>query len=167
MIVTDFENIKRYYSMSDALRLCAEFAKNNDLVNFAPGSYAVAEGIKVNINDFECTDTPKRYLDSPEGSQTFCGGYEGHRKMVDIQLDLTGHEKCYVTDIKNGKSEIPYSEEKDVEWFSADKVPVFNEILMDTETLVILFPEDIHAPTIFDGRKIVKKAIFKISIDLF
>ena len=149
MIITDFEDIKRYYKMSRAFEICAEFAKNNDLVNYENGSYPVADGIKVNINDFECSDTPK---------------YEGHRKMADIQLDLTGNEKCFVSNIKNGKTEVPYSEEKDVEWFSVAPEPLFAEILMNRETLVILFPEDIHSPTMYDGCKTVKKAIFKIDI---
>ena len=152
MIVTTFKDIERYYSLSSALKTCVDFAKNNDLKSFENGSYKVAEGIKVNINDFTCTDAPK---------------YEGHRKMVDIQIDLTGHEKCYVSDIRNGKIEVPYNDEKDVEWFSVEPKATFNEILMDTDTLVILFPEDIHSPTIFDGVKTVKKAIFKISIDIF
>ncbi len=152
MIVTTFKDVNRYYALSEAIKACVLFAKNNDLKSFEAGSYTVDKGIKVNINDFECTDKPK---------------YEGHRKMVDIQLDLTGKEKCYVSDINCGKVEVPYNEEKDVEWFSVEPKAPFNEILMDTDTLVILFPEDIHSPTIFDGCDKVKKAIFKIDINLF
>lgn len=152
MIIADFESIKQYYSMSDALKICVDFAKNNDLVSFENGSYPVSDGIKVNINDFECTDEPK---------------YEGHKKMVDIQLDLTGHEKCFVSDIKNGECVVPYNSEKDVAWYKVEAKPLFAEILMDTDTLVVLFPEDIHSPTMYNGCKTVKKAIFKISVDLF
>lgn len=153
MIVTNFDNVETYYNLSSALKICVDYAKNNDLVNFENGSYEICEGIKVNINDFECFEEPK---------------YEGHRKMVDIQLDLKGHEKCYVSDIKKGKIEIEYNDEKDVEWFSVNSPKgTFNEILMNEETLVILFPEDIHSPTIYNGCKVVKKAIFKISVDLF
>ena len=152
MIVTTFKDVSRYYALSDAIEKCVLFTKNKDLKAFDPGSSPVAQGIKVNINDFTCIDTPK---------------YEGHRKFVDIQIDLTGHEKCFVTNIENGVIEVPYNEEKDVEWFSATPKATFNEILMDTDTLVILFPEDIHSPTMFDGCKTVKKAIFKIDLDLF
>lgn len=152
MIIADFESIKQYYPMSDALKICVDFAKNNDLVSFENGSYPVSDGIKVNINDFECTDEPK---------------YEGHKKMVDIQLDLTGHEKCFVSDIKNGECTVPYNPEKDVAWYKVNPKPLFAEILMDTDTLVVLFPEDIHSPTMYNGCKTVKKAIFKISVDLF
>ena len=152
MIVTTFKNIERYYPLSNAIKICVDFAKNNNVKEYENGSYDIAPGIKVNINDFDCTNTFK---------------FEGHRKMVDIQLDLIGHEKCLVSDIKCGKIEVPYNEEKDVEWFSVNPQAPFNEIIMDRETLVILFPEDIHSPTIYDGCETVKKAIFKISIDLF
>ncbi|MBQ7256913.1 MAG: YhcH/YjgK/YiaL family protein [Abditibacteriota bacterium] len=152
MIVTTFQNAERYYSLSNAIKTCVDYAKNNDLKSFEPGSYRVAEGIKVNINDFHCTATPK---------------YEAHRKMVDIQIDLTGQEKCYVTNIDNGIIETPYNEDKDVEWFTVTSKATFNEILMNTDTLVILFPEDIHSPTIFHGCETIKKAIFKIDIELF
>lgn len=152
MIVTNFDNADRYYGLSETIKICVDFAKNNDLKNFENGSYDVSDGIRVNINDFQCSDKPK---------------YEGHKKMIDIQLDLTGHETCYAADIKCGKCLVPYNDEKDVAWYEVDPKPTFAEIKMDTETLVVLFPEDIHSPTIFDGVKKVKKAIFKISVDKF
>ena len=141
----------KYYLLSKTIKKCVDFVKNNDLVNYENGSYIVDDDIKVNINDFICSDTPK---------------YEGHRQMIDIQIDLTGSEKCYVSHINNGKIEVPYDIEKDVEWFSVNQNLV-SEIVMNNENIIILFPEDIHSPNIFNGCKTIKKAIFKISCEKF
>ena len=153
MIITNFKNVKRYYPFSESIKTCVEYMKDNDLSKFENGIYEIGNGIKVNINLFDAKDTP---------------AYEAHRNMIDIQVDLIGNEKCYVADIDKGVTVTPYNSEKDVEWFDVDKNSAsFTEILMDETTLVILFPEDIHAPNLNDGCDKIKKAIFKIPVDIF
>lgn len=91
--------------------------------------------------------------------------YEAHKKYVDIQYMVEGEELIYVTDIDNLQVSEPYSEEKDVMFFTGGE-DVKPELMTPGKYLVF-YPKDGHKPSVRVGEtgSAVKKVVFKVKID--
>lgn len=91
--------------------------------------------------------------------------YEAHKRYIDIQYLVKGHEKIYVTDISNLQITEPYSEERDIMFFSGgDHVEAK---ILEQGNYLIFYPKDGHKPCVHieqEGCEI-EKVVFKVKID--
>ena len=96
-----------------------------------------------------------------------CAELESHRKYIDIHTTITGSERIdwYPTSVLSAKSS--YSESEDAIYYER-KEPPSARINMYPGIFAALWPEDAHMPRIMTGEKpeLIKKAVFKIKIDL-
>ncbi|MBQ2645498.1 YhcH/YjgK/YiaL family protein [bacterium] len=148
IIVDDLKNFDFYINLNKNFKTVKDFLDKNELNNMEIGSYEIIDSdIYVNIDEYQTKESSLA---------------EAHRNYIDIQIVLDGNEKIGYTNIKNGKIEIPYNLEKDIEFFQAD----CDFIKADNTKFFIFYPQDIHQPCISDENKTkVKKAVFKIKIN--
>jgi YhcH/YjgK/YiaL family protein len=125
-------------------------------------------------------DTPNGNY-SLDGEQLFCKVLdyntktenwitESHQKYVDIQISLGGQELIKIYDNTNGELEQmqAYDEKTDCIFYKYPANAPMCTQLLTTGFMGIYFPQDIHATQIaVDGSPgYIKKAVFKVSIDL-
>jgi len=96
----------------------------------------------------------------PTGRYEFEGGYlmvqrgetkpfaedafETHRKWIDVQYIIEGGEKAYYMPLEDLKPRVAYSDENDIEFFSAEKN--WTTIEAYPGMVYVAFPEDGHMP---------------------
>lgn len=149
MIVDELVNFKNYINLNENFQKVLDFMTKNDLKNMSAGSYEIdGRNLYVNIDKYKT----KAITESVP---------EAHRNYIDIQIVLNGHEKIGYSNITNGKTEISYNFERDIEFLHADC-----EYLKAYEgRFFIFFPQDLHHPCITDGNQSdIKKAVFKIKL---
>lgn len=89
--------------------------------------------------------------------------FESHRKYLDIQCLIRGHEQIWVTDTSNLSITEPYVDEKDVCFFAPPKSA--HRLEMEPGDFAVLFPEDGHMPGIAAGEPgEARKVVLKIDI---
>ena len=89
--------------------------------------------------------------------------YESHRKYIDIQYVIKGEELIGVTTLDKVEVAEPYSEEKDIAFYSFDGG---NYRKATPEKFFIFFPDNVHRPSLkVDESVPVKKAVIKILIE--
>lgn len=147
MIVDDIKNFENYIKLNTKFQKVSDFLKENNLKDMKTGKYEIdGQNIYVNIDEYETKE-----VSIPEA----------HRKYADIQIILSGHEKIGYAPFSEGKTEIGYNEEKDIEFLSAD----CEYLKAEEGRFFIFYPQDIHQPCISDRGKVhVKKAVFKIKL---
>lgn len=91
---------------------------------------------------------------------------EGHRKFIDIQIEVHGKEKIRVTPISKAGKEIEAHEERDL-YFYQVSAEEESEIHMEDGSFAVFFPEDLHRPLCMTGEKAVRlrKAVIKVPAD--
>ena len=149
MIIDILNNAKRYSDLHPNFQKAFDYLSENDLNNLEPGSFEIAEGLKVIVISGEGTTREESIK-----------GFECHDQNIDIQYSIKGpetfawkpREKCVNP---NGD----YSDERDVRFFH-DKPDLFFEL--QEGQFCILYPEDVHAAMIGEG--IIKKIVIKVKI---
>jgi len=90
--------------------------------------------------------------------------FEAHKKYIDIQYIVSGCEKINCTDIENINIVKPYEEKFDICFGTADAALCF-PLEVSAGELVVLFPENAHAPKLPAGKpEQVKKIVVKVSV---
>lgn len=127
------------------------FLKTHDLKNMPLGKQELdGDSLFVNVEEYITKDK----------SET---RYESHKKYIDIQYIIEGEEVIGLTTPDNLEVTEPYTEEKDIAFYSFDG----GEYVKATpENFVIFFPEDAHRPLIkaeenSKAKKIVVKVMLK------
>lgn len=73
--------------------------------------------------------------------------YEMHRVYADIQMPIQGSELqlfCFEDGFKDGlKTAVPYSQERDIEFFEGEP-EIANRIILTFPMVAVFFPWDIH-----------------------
>ncbi len=86
---------------------------------------------------------------------------EAHRRFIDIQLVLSGHERIGWLPLEDcGPPSEPYCADRDIVFF-ADRPSAWLDLVPGQ--LAIFFPRDAHAPLAGTGE--VLKAIAKVAVD--
>jgi YhcH/YjgK/YiaL family protein len=89
---------------------------------------------------------------------------EGHKKYIDIQIVVSGHELIGWMHTANAQVTTPYDEKKDA-WLGNVPVEKLNLFRLSAMQVAILYPSDAHAPQLADGKPgPVKKIVIKIAI---
>ena len=149
MIYGNLQNLADYPDLSEALKVCFDYAKTHDLLALPKGSYPIRDdSIKVNVSEF--TTSPL------EGHK-----WEAHRKYLDIHLVLSGAERIDTAGLQH-MDVGPYEEDRDF-------VPMQGECdcinVLRAGDFLVCFPTDAHRVGICVGEPAaVKKAIFKVRI---
>ncbi len=146
MIFDTAKNLKLYSEFNPAFAAIADFIEKNDLKSMECGGYDVAEGIKVNIAEYEPATG---------------GDYEAHREYHDLQLAITGEEAIDVLPIEFATDSTGYK--PDMEFFKGQTVAA-TRVALTEGTFAFLAPADTHKPCIKMGTEKIKKAVFKIKI---
>lgn len=149
MIIDSIENASKYFSVHPLFAKAFEYLQQTDLINAPVEKVEVAEGLKAIISN-----SPGK---TKEGSLE---KFECHNKNIDIQFCINGVEtigwkprkKCI-----SPKGE--FNDEKDVLFYNDVPDTYFQ---LTNNQFAILFPEDVHAPMIGEGK--IKKVVIKVKI---
>ena len=146
MIIDTLDNLSNYTSLNPLFGKVVEFLKTNDLNKLEAGKYVVeGEDLFVNIAIAKGKAPDEAVL-------------ETHRKMIDIQIPLSGDETYGYTPADD-LPEAAYNAEKDITKFG--DMGAESYVTCHPGMFAVFFPQDGHAPCIsFDPE--IKKAIFKV-----
>ena len=152
MILTTVSQLNRFTSLNPnfakAFAALAELAA----APFMKGRHDV-DGDKVYINAAEYDTRPVEV-----------SGMEHHKRYIDVMWMVSGQETIGVCDTSElTEFTMAYSEKDDAAL--AKLVPVYTEVKIKAGDVVILFPEDAHAPSMqLDGLSHVQKLIAKVEV---
>lgn len=151
MIYDRLNNCEQYFSLNEKFKKAFKFLAETDLKSIEDGSYEIdGKDIYANIQSLKTKPVADKK-------------WEAHRKYIDIQYVISGKEKMgygILDDFK--KVEIPYDEQKDIEFLNGEK---FNFVDVLEGNFVIFYPNDVHAPMLAYQEPIdIKKVIVKIAI---
>ncbi|GIQ61090.1 beta-D-galactosidase [Flavobacterium collinsii] len=149
MIVDSLQSAAKYFSLHPNFKKAFDYVNQNDISTLEEGTFEIGEGLKVIVIVGEGTTKEESIK-----------GFECHDKNIDIQISIKGpetftwkpREKCISP---NGD----YNDERDVRFFY-DKPDMFFEL--QEKQFAILFPEDVHAAMIGEGK--LKKIVIKVKI---
>jgi YhcH/YjgK/YiaL family protein len=92
------------------------------------------------------------------------GKIESHRKHIDIQVIITGEELMETADIARLTVSVPYSDEKDVMFYSDFKATSVVRLAGTGETAVY-YPVDAHIGSLAIGAPaMVRKVVVKVPV---
>lgn len=155
MIKDNIKNAKKYYELSKELQMGLEYLEKTDFSKIQDGRYEIlGDDVFVIVQTY----IPKS-IDE--------GIFEAHKKYIDIQFIVEGEEQIGVANIENFNDAAPYSEEKDITFFSEDCQSSF--INLKANEFAIFTPNDAHMPSILVsssennnmGNSYVKKVVVK------
>lgn len=153
MILTNIENLNRYASLNPLFPKTFSALETLSTQEFVKGRHEV-DGNHIYINSAEYDTNPV---------ETSC--MEHHKRYIDVMWMVSGEEiigVCPVAQLQEFTK--PYTEEIDAAL--AKLVPVYTEVKIGAGDVVILFPEDAHAPCMqLGGVSHVRKLIAKVEVD--
>lgn len=93
--------------------------------------------------------------------------FEAHRKYVDIQAVMSGSEEIGWLPAGELLTKQPYDASKDIEFYHHPNAS-YTRINVSPGTFVVLFPRDVHKPSLMIGNtsESVKKVVIKINVNL-
>lgn len=147
MIIDTIDNLSKYVQIPEKV---ADFLTHLDCeIEF--GKYELGNGNYVNVETYQT-----KSLDEAK--------FESHKKYIDIQMLIYGSERIYFQGL-DGLNEIaPYSEEKDITFYS-NKISG-DYVTLNGKNFALIYPHEAHAPQCrvdIDGVK-VKKVVAKVKI---
>lgn len=145
-------NLEKRNEQNEIVKKALDFLEQEGWGNAAPGRHQNDDGIFFSPFGYDTKDLAD------------CK-WEAHRKYVDIQVAFEGKELIRVADIKDMQMG-EYIEERD---FIGGEGDVFTEVELNPEQAVVLFPEDVHMPSISidDTHAPIRKTCIKIPAELF
>jgi YhcH/YjgK/YiaL family protein len=152
MIQTTVENLSRYESLNPLFPAAFAALKALAAEAFTKGRHEV-DGDRIYVNAAE-------YDTKPVSDSCM----EHHKRYIDVMWMVSGEEiigTCPVSQLE--AITMPYSEKDDV---CLAKLPGrYTELKIKAGDVVILFPEDAHAPCMqLDGVSAVRKLIAKVEV---
>ena len=149
--VNQREFARLYYQNPDRWNKAFKFLSEQNLAGLEKGRYEL-EGADLFVNVDE-------YVTRNEEDVLF----EVHKKYADIQVLISGEEKIGVLPLKNTTVSIPYNEEKDIMFLTADAENYRNA---EPGKFFLFFPEDAHRPTVKASENTnVRKVVVKVRIN--
>ena len=152
MIYDQLNNIDTYSCLSPDLYEGLKFLRQAS-PDFAVGSYQISPRVKAIVSEYET---------KLENELRF----EAHRKNIDIQVLLLGEERIACMPIEKIMETMPYDEDNDAAFYSADTIHHPSNIILLPGLFAIFFPQDGHMPCLcVDDPKTVKKVVVKVAIE--
>ena len=149
MIFGNIKNLNEYTFLTEAVKECFSYAKEQNLVEFENGKHEIdGERLFVNIVEYTTKNADERF-------------WEAHKKYLDVHLMLNGEEQIDLNFLSN----------MDVKEFVEvdDFVPMDGEknssVVLRNGDFLICYPQDGHRTAVkVSEPKTIKKAIFKVLI---
>jgi YhcH/YjgK/YiaL family protein len=152
----NINNTNKYCNFSDRVELGFKYIKSTDFSTIPNGTYEIdGKNVFASVQDY----MTKSFDDAK---------FEAHRKYIDIQYIIQGAERICVSDIRNFTSDVPYSNENDIEFLKEinnnESKPSFLSVKQNE--FVLLTPNDAHMPSVnFDKNpSYVKKVVVKVLV---
>lgn len=151
MILDRIENMETYKNLSRDIYEGLRYLTTVD-PEIAVGSYRISDRLVVNVMEYMTVEEFKL-------------GYEAHRKNLDIQYVLHGHERIKWSPIKGMDIKTPYNERTDATFYEHPS-PYGTEIILGDGIFSIMFPQDGHACQYYVGQcEMIKKIVVKVNIE--
>ena len=149
MIFDKIEN-RNTYSYEPKLAKVLAYMEGMTAENFP------AEGVK--LDGDQAFVNPVCFTSKPEEECIF----EAHRKYADVHFVVEGCEKVIVRDINAVKVHTPYSEEKDIGFYTCDEGIA---VVIHPGEFLVCYPQDAHKVAIApDGPAPIKKLVGKVRV---
>lgn len=147
MVIDKLDKLCFYASLNPLFQDIVDFLKTNDLNSLEEGKHFIKDkDLFVNIQMAKGRPAEEATL-------------ETHRRMIDIQIPLSGEETFGYTPLEDLPTEFEYNDEKDITKYGHTKAATY--VTCKPGEMAIFFPQDGHAPCI-SSEPAIKKAIFKI-----
>jgi YhcH/YjgK/YiaL family protein len=148
MVLETLAKAHRYISLHRSFADAFAFLANADWTKLADGRHLI-DGERMYVS-----------IDCSEGRGREGARLEAHRRYIDIQFTIEGHEEIGWKPVSECEAtSIAYDDAKDVMFFS-DRPDSW--LSLPAGHFAIFFPDDAHAP--LAGRGTLKKAIVKIAV---
>ena len=145
MVIDTIDKLSFYVGLNPLFQDIVDFLKTNDLNKLEEGKHFIKEkDLFVNIQVAKGKTKEEAKL-------------ETHRRMIDIQIPLSGEETFGFTPLCD-LPELEYNEEKDIIKYDG---PADTYVTCKPGEVAICFPQDGHAPCI-SNEPSIRKAIFKV-----
>lgn len=132
-------------------QLLDSFVKTNDLQTIQVGRYELGDKAYISVQEYKTHENLQ---------------FEAHKEWIDIQLIVSGCERILTASVKTGKPETAYTRETDVRFYHCTEQ--IKRVDLYPDQLVILFPEDLHAPSNSISASVpVRKVVFKIPVAMW
>lgn len=149
--VNQKEFARLYFQNQERWDKAFKFLSEQNLAGLEKGRYEL-EGADLFVNVDE-------YVTRNEEDVLF----EAHKKYADIQVLISGEEKIGVLPLDETTVNIPYDEEKDIMFLTAEDE---NYRSAEPGKFFLFFPEDAHRPTVKAAENIpVRKVVVKVRIN--
>ena len=148
MIVDNFRNSKKYYSVNKRFEKAFDYILKADFKDMTCGKYEIdGDNLYIKVDEYETKTVSKP---------------EYHKKYIDIQFIINGEEYvgyCPKSDLIIDEG---YDEQRDLGFGKG----IVDFIKLKTGLFMIFFPEDAHQPCMaVSTPNKVKKAVVKVRID--
>lgn len=146
MVIDTLARRTRYERLHPRFPAAFEFLASTNLASLSPGRLAI-EGDRLYVS-----------VDHTEGRGREGARLESHRRYIDIQVTIGGHEEIGWRPLAACTApDGPFSDERDLGFF-LDRPDTW--LALPPDHFAIFFPDDAHAP--LAGRGPVRKAIVKV-----
>jgi len=158
MVIDTLAHCRRYAPLHPEFAKAFEFLAHADWVELASGSVNPERHSVRHAIDGDRTYVS---IDHMEGRGRTGARLEAHRRHIDIQFTIEGHEEIGWRPLAEcAQPAGAFNDERDVGFFRDSPATWLS---LPAGTFAIFFPDDAHAPLAGSGT--VKKAIVKIAID--
>ena len=152
MIIDHLKNCAQYVSVHENFQKAFDFIKK-----------AVAEDLPIGRYEID-GDSVYGIIQAYDSKAKEDCKLEGHKRYIDIQYMVSGHEAFEIADIAKVSAKTEYNDVKDVMFYhDAD---VMNTAVLQENEFGVFFPWDIHRPGIAaKGKSVpVKKIVMKVKV---
>lgn len=144
MILSTLDQLQQYAALNPLFPEVLRFLSANPLDTLSPGRHDIlGDNLYVNIQETSVRTRQEAKLES-------------HRRMIDIQIPITGGEEMGYTPLCD-LPEVPYNADSDISFYTETPQTYFS---VKPGQFVVFFPDDGHAPAICPAS--IRKAIFKV-----
>ena len=158
MVLDELHNYRRYASLHPGFARAFEFLTQADWAQLIPAPAGQTSGHRRHPIDGERLYVS---IDVVQGRGRDGARLEAHRRYIDIQFTIDGHEEIGWRPMADCTSTaVAFDAAKDITFFHD---PPACWLSVPAGRFAIFFPEDAHAP--LGGRGVLKKAIVKIAVD--
>lgn len=148
MILDTLENSDRYVALHPLFPAAFRYLRRNDLATLPVG--------RIEIDGERLFALPQE----PDGRGREGARLEAHRKYIDIQVTVSGHEEIGWKALEDCKTVTePYRDDKDIMFFG-DLPDSWTRV--KAGQFVIYWPGDAHAP--LGGQGPLRKVVLKIAV---
>ena len=148
MILSTLQDCGRFEVLHPLFKKAFDYVKSHNLLDAPLGRIEVeGDALFINNSNTECVKAEKQV-------------FEVHRKYIDIHVLLEGEETVGWKPLSDCRNETkPYNEDEDCALYDEQAATYFK---MQPGQILIVWPEDAHAPVIGEGK--IRKLIIKVKI---